>query len=100
MVRIVCTIVSVLCGLFAVVLVAQIGMVTGEANPANGVASFALGFSSAVSLGFSDLFTSDNEKFQILLNNGFAAIVWMASGAVVTTLICRFALPNPRELMR
>jgi hypothetical protein len=51
---------------------------TGEANPANGVASFVLGFSSAVSLGFGDLFTPDSEKFQILLNNGFAAIVWMA----------------------
>lgn len=94
MVRIACTIVSILCGLFAVVLVAQTGMVTGEANPANGVASFVLGFSSAVSLGFGDLFTPDNEKFQILLNNGSAAIVWMASGAVVTTSIRRFAPPT------
>jgi hypothetical protein len=99
MVRVVCTIVNVLCGLFAVVLVAQIVMVMGEANPANGVASFVRGFSSAVSLGFDDLFTPANLKVQALLNFGFAAIVWLALGAVVTTLIRRFALPNQAELI-
>lgn len=100
MVRTVTTIVNVLCGLFAVVLVAHIVLVMGEANPANGVASFVRGFSSAVSLGFDDLFTPADVKFQVLLNYGFAAIAWLAFGAVVTTLIRRFALPNPRELVR
>lgn len=99
MVRIICTIVNVLCGLFAVVLVAHIVMVLGEANPANGVASFVRGFSSSVSLGFDDLFTPADMKVQVLLNYGFAAIVWLAFGAVVTTLFRRFALPDPRELM-
>jgi hypothetical protein len=99
-VRIVCTIVNVLCGLFAVVLVAHIVMVMGEANPANGVASFVRGFATAVSLGFNDLFTPADVKIRVLLNDGFAAIVWLAFGAVVTSLIRRFALPNPRELMR
>jgi hypothetical protein len=97
-VRITCTIVNVMCGLFAVVLVAQIVMVMGEANPANGVASFVRDFSSAVSLGFDNLFTPANVKFQVLLNDGFAAVVWLAFGAVVTTLIRRFALPSPRGL--
>ena len=87
-----------MCGLFAVVLVAQIVMVMGEANPANGVASFVRDFSSAVSLGFDNLFTPANVKFQVLLNDGFAAVVWLAFGAVVTTLIRRFALPSPRGL--
>jgi hypothetical protein len=99
-VRIVCTIVNVLCGLFGVVLVAHIVMVLGEANPANGVASFVRGFATAVSLGFNDLFTPADVKFRVLLNDGFAAVVWLAFGAVVTSLIRRFALPNPRELMR
>jgi hypothetical protein len=100
MVRTVTTIVNVLCGLFAVVLVAHIVLVIGEANPANGVASFVRGFSSAVSLGFDDLFTPADVKFQVLLNYGFAAIAWLAFGAVVTTLIRRFALPDPSELVR
>jgi hypothetical protein len=99
-VRIVCTIVNVICGLFAVVLVAHIVMVMGEANPANGVASFVRDFATTVSLGFNDLFTPADVKIRVLLNDGFAAIVWLAFGAVVTSLIRRFALPNPRELMR
>jgi len=99
-VRISCTIVNVICGLFAVVLAAHIVMVMGEANPANGVASFVRGFSAAVSLGFNDLFTPANAKIQVLLNDGLAAIVWLAFGAVVTALIRRFALPGPRGLMR
>jgi len=100
MVRIVCTIINVVCGLFAVVLVAQIVLVMGAANPANGVASFVRGFSAEVSLGFDNLFTPANAKVQVLLNDGFAATVWLAFGAVVTTLIRRFALPNPRGLIR
>jgi hypothetical protein len=99
-VRIVCTVVNVVCGLFAVVLVAQIVMVMGEANPANEVASFVRGFSAVVSLGFDNLFTPANVKFQVLLNDGFAAIVWLALGAVVTTLIRRFALPSSGGLVR
>jgi hypothetical protein len=100
MVRIVCTIINVVCGLFAVVLVAQIVLVMGEANSANGVASFVRGFSAAVSLGFDNLFTPASVKVRVLLNDGCAAIVWLAFGAVVTTLIRRFALPNPRGLIR
>lgn len=99
-VRTVCTTVNVLCGVFAVVLGAQIILVMGEANPANGVASFVRGFSGAVSLGFDNLFTPASVKVQVLLNDGFAAIVWLVFGAVVTTLIRRFALPSPRGFVR
>jgi len=38
-------------------------------------------------------------KVQVLLNYSLAAILWLAFGATVTTLIRRFALPKPRELM-
>lgn len=99
-VRIACTIVNILCGLFAVVLVSRIVLVIGEANSANGVASFVRGFSSAVSLGFDDLFTPDSVKFQVLLNSGLAAIAWLAFGALVTTLIRRLALPDSGEVVR
>jgi hypothetical protein len=42
------------------VLAANIIMVLGEANPANGMASFVRGFAAAVSLGLDDLFTPAN----------------------------------------
>ena len=99
-VRTACTIVNFVCGLFAVMLVVNVIMVMGGANPANGVASFVRGFAGAVSLGFGGLFTPTSMKAQVLLNDGSAAIVWLVLGAVVTVLIRRFALPGPRGLMR
>lgn len=94
-VRLSCTIINVVCGLFAAVLVARIIMVMGGANPANGVAEFVRGWSAGVSLGFDDLFTPANATARVLLNDGLAAIVWLGIGAVVTTLIRRFALRGP-----
>jgi hypothetical protein len=99
-VRMICTIITVICGVFAVALAANIVMVVGEANPANGVASFVRGFASAVSLGFGDLFTPTDAKAQVLFNYGLAALVWLGLGAVVTMLIRRFALPGPRRPLR
>jgi len=99
-VRTICTIVNIICGVFAVVLAANIIMVLGEANPANGVASFVRGFASAVSLGFDNLFTPANAKTQVLLNDGLAALVWLGLAAVVTMGIRRFALPGPRRPLR
>jgi hypothetical protein len=98
--QVTCTVINVLSGLFAVVLVAHIVLVIGGANPANDVASFVRGFAAAVSLGFDGLFTPANAKVQVLLNNGAAAVVWLALGAVMTALIRRFALPGPRGLTR
>ncbi|RZS29659.1 hypothetical protein EV193_11963 [Herbihabitans rhizosphaerae] len=94
-VRITTTVINMVCGLFAAVLAAHIVMVIGEANPANGVASFVRGFAAAVSLGFDDLFTPDSPKARILFNYGLAALLWLALGALITTLIRRFARRGP-----
>lgn len=99
-VRMVCTIITVSCSLFAAVLAAHIVMVLGEANPANGVAAFVRGWAGGVSLGLDGLFTPDSAKTQVLLNSGLAALAWLALGAVVTMLIRRFALPGPRRPLR
>lgn len=99
-VRTICTVITAVCGVFAVVLAANIVMVLGEANPANGVASFVRGFASGVSLGFGDLFTPADGKVRVLFNDGLAALVWLGLGAVVTMLIRRFGLPGPRRPLR
>ena len=96
-VRIACTLISVVCGLFAAVLLAQIIMVMGDANADNGVATFVRGWSGAVSLGFKDLFTPANQVFRTFLNNGLAAIVWLGLGAIATLLVRRLALPGPDQ---
>ena len=99
-VRMVCTIITGICGLFAAVLAAHIIMVLGEANPANGVATFVRGWAGGVSLGLDGLFTPASAKPQVLLNSGLAALAWLALGAVVTMLIRRFGLPGPRRPLR
>jgi len=96
-IRVTCTIITAVCGLFAVVLVAQIIMVMGGANPANGVATFVRGWSDGVSLGFDNLFTPANATARVLFNNGLAALVWLGLGAVVTALIRRLALRGPDQ---
>jgi hypothetical protein len=98
-VRMVCSAITFVCALFAVVLVTQIILVLAEANPRNGFASFVDGFSSAVSLGFDGLFTPSSAKAAVLFNYGAAAIVWLLISAALTYLIRKFALPGPqREL--
>ncbi|SER46446.1 hypothetical protein [Actinokineospora terrae] len=99
-VRMVCSAITFVVGLFAVVLVAQIILVLAEANPRNGFASFVDGFSSGVSLGFDGLFTPASEKAAVLFNYGTAAIVWLLIGAALTYLIRKFALPGPRREVR
>ncbi|WP_026316934.1 hypothetical protein [Actinokineospora enzanensis] len=99
-VRMVCSAITFIVGLFAVVLVAQIILVLAEANPDNGFASFVAGFSSGVSLGFDGLFAPGSHKAAVLFNYGTAAIVWLLIGAALTYLIRRFALPGPRREIR
>jgi len=99
-VRSVCTVINLLCGLFALVLALHIILVLAEANPRNGFAGFVDGFSSAVSLGLRGLFTPDNVKLQALFNDGLAAIVWLVIAAALTYAIRQFALPGPRRSVR
>jgi hypothetical protein len=95
-VRIINAIINFICGLFAVVLALHIVLVLGNANPANGFASFIDSWSSAVSLGLRNLFTPESLKLRVLFNDGLAAIAWLVIAGVLTYLIRQFDLPGPR----
>ncbi|WP_291409258.1 hypothetical protein [Actinophytocola sp.] len=99
-VNIVCTVINVITVAFAAVLGVHIVLVLGEANMANGFASFVDSWASGVRLGLNGLFTPDNAKLATLFNEGLAAILWLVIGGVLTYLIRRFALPGPRRLRR
>jgi hypothetical protein len=99
-VRTVCTIINLICGLFAVVLGLHIILVLAGANPHNGFASFVDGWAGAVSLGLSDLFAPGNAKLAVLFNEGLAAIIWLLIAAALTYAIRQFALPGPRRAVR
>jgi hypothetical protein len=94
-VRVVNTVINLVCGLFAIVLALHIILVLAEANPNNGFASLVDSWSSAVSLGLRGLFTPENEKLQVLLNDGLAALGWLVIAGVLTYAIRQFALPGP-----
>lgn len=99
-VTIVNTVIKTICGIFAVVLALHIVLVIGEANQANGFASMINSWSSAVSFGLRDLFVPDDLKLRTFLNDGLAAIAWLALAGVLTFLIRRLALPGPRREVR
>jgi hypothetical protein len=94
------TIITVITATFAVVLGVHIVLVLGSANMANGFASFVDGWADGITLGLTGLFTPGNAKIATLLNEGIAAILWLAIGGVLCYLIRRLALPGPRRLQR
>lgn len=97
-VGIVCTVINVVCALFAVVLALHIILVIGSANQGNGFAELINEWSSGVSLGLRDLFVPASEGLRTFLNDGLAAVAWLAIAALLTYLIRRFALPSPRRV--
>lgn len=96
-VRKVCTVITMICSLFALVLAVHIVLVLAEANPNNGFAAFINSFSGGVSLGLRNLFTPDSAKLRVFLNDGVAAIGWLVIGGALTYAIRQFALPGPRR---
>jgi hypothetical protein len=99
-VRIACTIINVVCAIFAVVLALHIVLVIGEANQGNGFAGLVNDWSSAVSLGLRNLFVPESLKLRTFLNDGLAAIAWLVIAGLLTYLIRKLALPGPRVQRR
>ena len=97
-VGVVCTVINVICAIFAVVLALHIILVIGNANQGNGFAAMINDWSGAVSLGLRDLFVPESEKVRTFLNDGLAAIAWLVIASLLTYLIRRFALPVPRRV--
>jgi hypothetical protein len=95
--RVLIAIVRIVCGVFALILVAHIILVGLDANPNNGFFRVVDDWSGAVSLGFRGLFTPANAKVQVLLNDGLAAIVWLIISAVATYLLSQLGAAGGRR---
>lgn len=87
-------------GLFALVLVLHIVLVLAGANFGNSFAQFIQDFAANVNLGLNTLFTFDNDKVSLAVNEGLAALLWLIIGAGLTTLIARVAAPGGSTLVR
>lgn len=75
--------------LIALVLIAHVVLVMGNANPGNAIASFVRGLAEPLALAFKDLFTPEDAKLGLLVNYGLAAVFWLSMTSVVTRLIRR-----------
>ncbi|WP_329792134.1 hypothetical protein V1227_09495 [Lentzea sp. DG1S-22] len=66
----------------------------------NGFALFISGWTGGVGPWLDGLFSPDNERAPVLLNEGVVALLWLVIGALVTNLISRVALPvNERRAL-
>ena len=77
--------------IFAVVLVVHVLLTVGGANPGNGITTFFADWADTFSIGFKDLFTPDDAELRVLVNDGIAAVFWLAVTAIAAKLLRRLA---------
>lgn len=77
--------------IFAVILVVHVLLTVGGANPGNGIATFFTNWADTFSIGFKDLFTPDDAKLRVLVNDGIAAIFWLTVTTIPAKLLRRLA---------
>ena len=83
------TIVMVIAGIAAAILVLHIVFVIFKGNPSNNIVSHISKYADNLAGPFKDLFSFKNNKTQVLVNYGIAAIVWFGGGSLVAGLLRR-----------
>ncbi|HEY0637496.1 MAG TPA: hypothetical protein VGD67_07600 [Pseudonocardiaceae bacterium] len=87
------TLIRLVCGLAALLLVAHVVLTIGDANPANGITRFVAAWADRLAWGFRDLFTPADATLRVIVNYGAAALVWLVVGGVLTRLLRRATSP-------
>ncbi|MET8677206.1 hypothetical protein ABZW18_06350 [Streptomyces sp. NPDC004647] len=84
------TAVSVITGLIASVLALHIFFVIFAANQGNDFVLFINDLAGSLALGMDPLFTPESAKTGVFLNYGFAAVLYMGIGQLVSRLLRRY----------
>ena len=71
----------------ALILLLHIVMVFVEANPSNDVVAFINDAARNLAWVFRDLFNVDNDKLQVLLNYGVAALVYLGLARLIGSFV-------------
>ena len=71
----------------AVILLLHVLFVFVEASPSNDVVSFINDAARTLAWVFRDLFNVDNEKLQVLLNYGAAALVYLGLARLIGAFV-------------
>ena len=88
--RAVARIIRIIAGVVAALIVLGIILVVLEANPDNAIASFFLSVSEWLVTPFKALFTLKQQKIQVAVNWGIAAVVYLLVGVAIASLLARF----------
>ena len=83
------TIVMVIAGIAAAILVLHIVFVIFKGNPSNTFVSHINDYANNLAGFFKDLFSFKNKKTNTLVNYGIAAIVWIVGGRIVASILNR-----------
>ena len=75
--------------IIAAIIIAHIVLVLIGANPANDIAHTLADWSGWLATWFDDLFEPTNEKLEIFINFGLAALFFLVIGGVLRTAIDR-----------
>jgi hypothetical protein len=87
--KILATIVTVIAGIAAAILVLHIVFVMFKGNPSNTIVSDVQDWADSLAGPFKDLFSFKNEKTSTLVNYGIAAAVWFAVGRAIAMVLQR-----------
>jgi hypothetical protein len=82
-------IVMVIAGIAAAILVLHIVFTMFKGNSSNTIVSDVKDYANNLAGPFKDLFSFKNEKTNTLVNYGIAALVWVAGGRLVASLLQR-----------
>jgi hypothetical protein len=83
------TLIQIVGGLLALILVVHIGLALGEANPGNTITKFVAYWADQVQLGFRDLFTPADPRLRVAVNYGIPAVVWLVVSSILARLLRR-----------
>ncbi len=82
-------IVRAVTGFTTAVFMLHILFVVFEANQGNAFVAFIYGLAKTLVLGLGDVFTPDDATIGVILNYGFAALVWLIIGHLVARALRR-----------
>ena len=74
---------------FALIEVAYILLILFGANPANGFFRFIQSLAEPLALFFPGLFNLVNDKLELILNYGLAAVFWLVVTGFIARLVAR-----------
>ena len=88
------SVVRLITGAAALVLVVHILLTVLGANPLNGVATFFAVVADALTLGLANLFVLASPALQVIVSYGVPVVVWLVIGSIIVSILRRLARPR------